>query len=90
MRWAQRVWKRQPGGGLAGTRQVALEQRVVADALQARIGQRDRLQQAARVRMPRLGVQSLRVGDLHDPAEIHDGDAVAHALHDARSWEMKR
>src|SRR5215470_4213486 len=67
--------------GRAG--QVALEQRVVADALQPRIGQRDRLQQAARIGMARLGMQAGALGNLHDAAEIHDGDAVAHPLHHA-------
>ena len=50
----QRVWKRQPVGGLAGRRQVALEQDPLAAVLDVRVRDRDRRHQRHRVRVQRL------------------------------------
>ena len=54
------------------------------------IGLGDRGDQRPRIGMRRPGVERGGLRRLHDlAAEIHDRDAVADVLHDARSWEMK-
>ena len=54
----------------------------LASARQHRIGNRDRVDQASRVRMGRALVDLLRRPDLDELAEIHDADGVCQVLHD--------
>ena len=43
---------------------------------------RDRVDERPGVRVPRVPEELVGVGDLDDPAEVHDGDPVAEVLHD--------
>jgi hypothetical protein len=61
-------------------RDVALEDDPLPLPLAAGVGDRHRRQQRLRVRVLRLARQPLGVGDLDDPTQVHDGDAVADVL----------
>ena len=77
--WAQRVWKRQPVGGLSGLGTSP------ASRMRARwavgIGHRHGRQQRLGVGMARLGEQAALGRQLDDLAEIHDGDPVGDVAH---------
>ena len=75
----QRVWKRQPGGGLAGLGGSPCSR--MRCGLHARVGHRHGRQQDLGVRMARRGEQRVAVGDFDDVAEVHHGDAVADVAH---------
>ena len=78
----QRVWKRQPDGGLIG---FGGSPSITggAGAVLVRVRDRDRAQQRRRVRMDRLGVELLGRRDLHQLAEVHDDDPVRDVADDA-------
>ena len=79
-RSGQRVWKRQPGGGLIG---LGMSPSSSARSRTARrIGQRHRRQQRPRVGVARVAEQLVGRRGLDDLAEIHHGDAVGDVLHD--------
>src|SRR6185437_787525 len=61
-------------------RDVALQQRALAH--RARVRQRHRREQGARVGVPRIPEQLVGRRGLHDLAEVHYGDAVGDVLHD--------
>ena len=83
-----------PGHGLraarveaAGGRRVGGRRHVTAEHLallglgQRRIGDRHGREQRARVRMARVPVELLGGRELHDAAEVHHRDALAHVAH---------
>ncbi len=64
--------------------QVALQQDALPRPLGSRVGQWHGGGQSVGVRMQRRTVDLLRVGDLHDPAEVHHSDPVGDVAHDGQ------
>ena len=79
----QRVWKRQPEGGRSALGMSPASRERRPRARSRGLQRRHRRDQRLRVRMQRRGVDRALVGDLHDLAEIHHGDAVGDVLHHA-------
>ena len=79
----QRVWNRQPSGGLIGEGTSP----VTVSRLRARFSAGSGIgiarQQERGVRVDRLVVQLLGGRDLHQLAEVHDDDPVRHVADDA-------
>ncbi|TDD83625.1 hypothetical protein E1298_21005 [Actinomadura rubrisoli] len=69
-------------GRSRGVGRLALQGNATAAALQARIGQRNGVQQRACVGMGRIAVHIVHGPDLQDAAEVHDGDTVGDAPDD--------
>src|SRR5215510_2794337 len=69
--------KHAAGRRIHRARHLALESPVLAPFLDRRIGDRHGLEQSPRVRMQRIAVQLITVGDLDHPSKIHDRDTMA-------------
>ena len=65
-------------------RRIAGEDDALAVLLHIRIRNRNCGEQGLRVRVVRLGVQALPIGELDHLAEVHDGHAVGDVLHDGQ------
>ena len=78
----QRVWKRQPDGGLTGLGTSPLRMTRLRLPLGDRVGHGHGRQQRPRVRVAGRRVQRVGRPDLDDLAEVHDRDPVADVLDD--------
>ena len=66
------------------TRRITGKNDALAALLHVRIGDRHGGEQRLRIRMVRLGVQTLPVGQLDHFTEVHDGDAIGNVLNDGK------
>ena len=78
----QRVWKRQPEGGLIGL--GTSPRRMMRLRVDRRVRHRHRREQRARIGMVRRREQRAPVGELDDLAEIHHRDAMRQVLDDRK------
>ena len=77
----QRVWKRQPDGGVGGARHVAAQHDPLAPRAHVRVGHRHRREQRLGVGMHRQRADALGRPDLDDLAEVHHRDPVGDLAH---------
>ena len=73
----QRGWKRHPAGGCAGLGRSPSRTTRGRRASSVGVRDGDRREQGPRVGMQRAGEDVVAGPELHDPAEVHDGHAIA-------------
>ena len=74
--------KNTSGGRIAGARQIAREQDPLPTSFLAWVGNRHSRHQRVSVRMQRLRVKRVTVGDLHDLAQVHHRDPIRNMADD--------
>src|SRR5574337_1125665 len=67
-----------------GARHLPFERDVLAGGFHGGIGDRHRGEESFRVRVERLRVERLAIGDLHDLPEVHDGHPVGDVTDDGQ------